>query len=109
MHLRGLARAAVVNRKILLQVAGPAVGVGLLLLAVCLVSAWQINRLQANMAHLLKRNVASLEAAQELEIHLRRLRFHSFIYLLEPTPEREKPIAADERDFEGTLERARAA
>src|ERR1700736_5337654 len=77
-----------VNRRILLQVAGPAVGVGLLLLAVCLVSAWQINRLQANMSHLLQRNVASLAAAQELEIQLRRLRFHSFIYLLDPVPAR---------------------
>jgi signal transduction histidine kinase len=98
-----------VNRKILLQVAGPTVGVGLLLLAVCLVSAWQINRLQANMARLLTRNVASLAAAQELEIHLRRLRFHSFIYLLEPTPERQQPIENDQRDFEATLERARVA
>jgi signal transduction histidine kinase len=97
-----------VNRKILLQVAGPTVGVGLLLLAVCLVSAWQINRLQANIAHLLTRNVASLEAAQELEIHLRRLRFHSFIYLLEPTPERQAPIESDQRDFEATLKSVQA-
>jgi CHASE3 domain sensor protein len=101
--------AAVVNRKILLQVAGPAVGVGLLLLAVCLVSAWQINRLQSNMAHALNRNAASLQAAQELEIHLRRLRFHSFIYLLEPTPEHHDFIKRDERDFEKTLDQARAA
>src|SRR5438270_11516216 len=90
---------APVNRRILLQVAGPAVGVGLLLLAVCLVSAWQINRLQANMAHLLQRDVAALEAAQELEIQLRRLRFHSFIYLLDPAPARQAPIDDAEREF----------
>jgi len=98
-----------VNRKILLQVAGPTVAVGLLLLAVCLVSAWQINRLQANMAHLLTRNVASLEAAQELEIQLRRLRFYSFIYRLDPEPRRKLPIEDSQRAIEKALERARAA
>jgi signal transduction histidine kinase len=98
-----------VNRTILLQVAGPAVGVGLLLLAVCLVSAWQVNRLQANMTHLLTRNVASLEAAQELEIQLRRLRFYSFVYLLDPDPNRLKPIEDSQREFERALERVKAA
>jgi two-component system sensor histidine kinase HydH len=97
-----------VNRRILLQVAGPAVGVGLLLLAVCLVSAWQINRLQANMAHLLTRNVASLEAAQELETQLRRLRFYSFVYLVDPIPESREPIEEAERFFERALKSARA-
>ncbi len=97
------------NRRILLQVAGPAVGVGLLLLAVCLVSAWQINRLQANMTHLLQRDVADLEAAQELEIQLRRLRFYSFIYLLDPVPARQEPIDNSERAFESALERAQTA
>jgi two-component system sensor histidine kinase HydH len=98
-----------VNRKILLQVAGPTVGVGLLLLAVCLVSAWQINRLQANMAHLLTRNVASLAAAQELEIQLRRLRFYSFIYLLDPVPERLGPIEDAQGKFKDALDQARTA
>jgi signal transduction histidine kinase len=97
------------NRKILLQVAGPTVAVGLLLLAVCLVGAWQINRLQANMAHLLTRNVASLEAAQELEIQLRRLRYYSFVYLLDPVPSRKRPIADSRQAFEDALKRARTA
>jgi len=98
-----------VNRTILLQVAGPAVGVGLLLLAVSLVGAWQINRLQANMAHLLTRNVASLEAAQQLEIQLRRLRFYSFIYLVDPQPKRQTPIEDSQDAFERALAKAREA
>jgi two-component system sensor histidine kinase HydH len=97
------------NRRILLQVAGPAVGVGLLLLVVCLVSAWQINRLQANMAHLLQRDGAALEAAQELEIQLRRLRFYSFVYLLDPGPGRQEPIDDAEGKFERAQERAQVA
>jgi signal transduction histidine kinase len=98
-----------VNRKILLQVAGPTVGVGLLLLAVCIVSAWQINRLQHNMAHLRTRNVASLAAAQEMEIQLRRLRFHSFIYLADPSPELKDRIEGSRRAFEDAFGQARAA
>ncbi len=97
------------NRRILLQVAGPAVGVGLLLLVVCLVSAWQINRLQANMAHLLRRDVAALDAAQELEIQLRRLRFYSFVYLLDPEPKRRDPIENAEQKFAESLATAKAA
>ena len=38
------------NRKILIQAAAPAVIIGGLLCAVCLVSAWYINRLQAEMS-----------------------------------------------------------
>jgi signal transduction histidine kinase len=98
-----------VNRRILLQVAGPAVGVGLLLLAVCLVGAWQINRLQADMAHLLQRDVVALEAAQELEIQLRRLRFYSFVYLIDPGPPRQEPIDDAQARFERALGRAKAA
>jgi two-component system sensor histidine kinase HydH len=95
-----------VNRTILLQVAGPAVGLGLLLLAVCLVGAWQINRLQENMTHVLGRNVASLEAAQQLEIQLNRLRFYSLVYLLDPAPQSLGPIEGAEQALEGALARA---
>ncbi len=97
------------NRRILLQVAGPTVGVGLLLLAACLVSAWQINRLQAKMTHLLQRNVASLGAAERLEIQLRRLRFYTFVYLIDPVPKRLGPIEDSQNEFEKALHVARGA
>jgi hypothetical protein len=80
----------------------------LLLLAVCLVSAWQINRLQTDMTRLHKRNVASLQAAQELEIQLRRLRFYSFVYLLNPVPVNVAQIDDTQEKFERALERAQA-
>src|SRR5258708_7617383 len=68
------------SRRILIQVTAPAVLIGLILLGASLASVWSINRLQRNLAGILTGNVASLEAAQELEIKLRQLRFHSFVY-----------------------------
>jgi signal transduction histidine kinase len=95
------------NRRIFFQVAGPALVIGLVLLGACLVSAWYINRLQSNLAEILSQNVSSLRAAQELEIQLRRLRFHSFLNLIDP---RHAPATAAEQDhelFEKALHRAR--
>ena len=74
------------NPKILLRVTAPAVVIGLLLFAACLVSVFYVTRLQANMTDILSRNVASLQAAQELEIRVRQLRFHNLLYLMEPDP-----------------------
>ena len=54
------------NRSILLPVTAPAVLIGLFLCGTCLVSAWYIHRLQTNMANVLSRNVASLQAALAL-------------------------------------------
>jgi two-component system sensor histidine kinase HydH len=72
------------NRRILIQVTTPALVIGLLLFGACLASAWIIQRLQTNITNILSRNVASLEAARELEILLRELRFHCFVYLIDP-------------------------
>jgi signal transduction histidine kinase len=95
------------NRKILLQVTTPTIVIGLLLFGACLVSAWHIKRLQKNLAGILSRNVASLEAAQELEIRVRQLRFHCFLYLINPSEKRREPIKDDERGFEAALDSAR--
>src|SRR5947209_11490548 len=97
------------NRRILLQVTGPAVLISLLLFGGCLASVWSINRLQRNLAHILSDNVASLEAAQELEIKLRQLRFHSFVYVMDPRPERHELIEHDHEGFEAALELAHHA
>jgi signal transduction histidine kinase len=95
------------NRKILLQVTTPTIVIGLLLFAACLVSAWHIKRLQANLTGILSRNVESLEAAQELEIRVRQLRFHTFLYLINPSEKRRQPIRDDEQGFEKALDSAR--
>ncbi len=91
------------NRRILIQVTTPAVAIGLLLLGACLASAWYITKLQTDLTRVLKQNVRSLEAAQELEIRVRQLRFHSFRYLIDPRHYGLQPIQEDHRQFEQAL------
>jgi signal transduction histidine kinase len=97
------------NRKILFQVTAPAILIGLLLAGTCLVSAWSIQRLQRNLSSILSQNVASLEAALELENKLRQLRYHSLLYLTKPTAPGLAEIKADEKDFEHALHQAQQA
>jgi signal transduction histidine kinase len=52
----------------------PVVGVSIVLLAVGLVTAWYVELLQQNAAAVLVQNVASIRAAEELEIGLRKVR-----------------------------------
>ncbi|MBY0523584.1 MAG: hypothetical protein K2R98_09295 [Gemmataceae bacterium] len=94
------------SRRLLLQVATPAVVIGAVLLVVCLLGTWHISRLEANLASILSENVTSLEAAQELEICVRQLRSHCFVYLVEPTPARLAPVEEDNRRFERALQAA---
>jgi two-component system, NtrC family, sensor histidine kinase HydH len=94
------------NRNILIKTTTPAFFIGLLLFGTCLVSAWYIGRLQSNMAQILSENVTSLEAAQTLEIKVRQLRFHSFVYLIDPTPEHLKPVKEDHDGFEEAMQQA---
>jgi two-component system sensor histidine kinase HydH len=95
------------NRRILLLATAPAVIIGLVLFGACIVSAWHINRLQTNLTVILSQNVTSLHAAQQMEIHLRQLRFRCFLYLMKPEPRVLAEIRDLERQFEYWLERAR--
>ena len=76
------------NRKLLFRFTIPSVIIGLFLFTACLLSIRYIHRLQRNVADILNQNVISLQAVQELEIHVRELRFHTFLYLLHPQPDR---------------------
>src|SRR5262249_41369052 len=85
--------------------------IGLALLGTCLVSAWIVNRLQTNMAQILSQNVTSLEAAQELEVNVRRLRFQCFRYLADPERARLDAalaeVASTNEEFRRALTRAK--
>jgi signal transduction histidine kinase len=95
------------NAKLLLRVTAPAVLIGLLLLGACLAGAAYIKRLQTNLARILSRNVISLQAAQELEIRVRQLRFHNLLYFVDRDPAALEQIADDHKHFEEALEAAR--
>jgi hypothetical protein len=99
------------ERRLLIQMTAPTVVVGLLLFAVCLVSAWSVNHLQSRLSFILASNVASMEAAQELEINLRKLRFHCYLCLIGPKQGKAYAdllgkLSEDDRDFRLALEEA---
>ncbi len=95
------------NRKLLLRITIPSVIIGLFLFTACLVSIRYIHQLQTNLAEILAQDVTSLQAAQELEIQVRQLRFHAVLYLLNPKPERFGRIETDQLRFETAMSKAR--
>jgi signal transduction histidine kinase len=116
MKILDLARAVIavnpresteMNRRILIQVTTPALVIGLLLLAACLVSAWYIDHLQRKLNAIRSKNVASLRAALELEMSVRQLRYHDFLYLGDPSRSRLEKIEQDHEKFRTALERAK--
>lgn len=97
------------KHKILLQVAAPAIILGLLLVGTSLVSAWSIHRLQGNLASILRENVSSVQASLDLENSTRQMRYHSLLYLIRPTAEGLVQIEEDEARFEGAFELAQVS
>src|SRR6516164_2609596 len=95
------------NRRMLIQITAPTVIIGAILFGACLASVWSINRLQANLAQILSENVTSLQAAQELEIQLRQLRFHSFLNIIEPSEKRRPDVDKDHAGFEEAMKKVR--
>jgi signal transduction histidine kinase len=94
------------HRRILIPITVPVLIIGGLLCGTCLASVWYIHRLQTNQARVVSENVASLKAARELELVVRRLRFHSFMYLGDPRPRRLQPIEEDSQNFDRYLRAA---
>ncbi|HEV3078710.1 MAG TPA: ATP-binding protein [Gemmataceae bacterium] len=95
------------NRRILLQVTAPALLIGLLLLAACVGGAWSSYRLQRNLDTIRSQSVRSLNAALELEISLRQLRYHSIRYLIDPTAQNLETIDVDQNQFNQSLKTAK--
>jgi signal transduction histidine kinase len=62
------------NTRLVLRMAAPAVAVSLLLLAVGVGTAWQVQRWQKNLSAELRANVSGVRAAEELEIAVRETR-----------------------------------
>jgi signal transduction histidine kinase len=92
------------NRKLLFRITIPSVIFGVLLFGACLLSIRYIHRLQSNLADILTQNMRALQAVQELEIQVRQLRFHTFLYLDDPNEARMNRIVEDQKKFEDALE-----
>src|SRR5262245_20921311 len=86
---------------------GPLVALGALLAVACLASTWYINRLQSDLAGTVRHDAARMEAASELQVWLRQLRFHSLMYAADPTPARRWQVAEDRRLVAAALADAR--
>jgi signal transduction histidine kinase len=95
------------DRRILLQVTLPFVLVSLGFLAACMIGVWSINRLQTNRSVLLKQNLRSLKAAQEMELRLRQLRVHGLLYVMDSSPERRTTVQGDADQFQEAFAEAR--
>lgn len=74
---------------------GPFVALGGLVAAACLASIWYINRLQSDLARAVRHDAARMEAAEELQVQLRHLRYHTLIYVADPTDTRRSEFQAD--------------
>ncbi len=97
------------NRQVLFQVTMPALLVALAMLGTSLLGIRSINRLQADQDKIVSEHVRSLEKAQDLETELRRIRFHSFVYVMDPTnPKRLERLTTDQAGFERVLAEIRA-
>jgi len=91
------------NRQVLFQVTMPALLVALAMLVTSLLGIRSINHLQADRDKIVFEHVRRLEAAQDLETELRHIRFHSFVYVMDMSPERWAKVARDQAKFEAIL------
>lgn len=94
------------SRRILFQVTAPVVIIGFVLFLTCLISAWYVDWLQSNFNTILASDVSSMQAGQQMENRVRQLRFHCFVYLLDPSPSLWDKIQSDQTLFEAWLAKA---
>ncbi|WP_439629565.1 sensor histidine kinase [Gemmata sp.] len=75
--------------------AWPMVAIGGVLAAACLASTWYITRLQTDMARAIRHDAARMDAADELQVQLRHLRFHTLVGAADPSAARRQVIQGD--------------
>jgi len=98
-----------IHRELFFRVTSPAILIGLLLFGTCLAGIWSINQLRSTRDQIVSRNVRALEAALELELRLRQLRLHTFLYVMGPIPRRQRLVAQDHREVEEAIGRVQQA
>src|SRR5436305_1668027 len=89
------------------QVTTPALLVALAMFGTSLLGIRSINHLQADRDKIVSEHSARLQTVQELETYMRHIRFHSFVYVMDMTPERWAKVERDQTNFETTLAKLR--
>ena len=95
--------------RLVLKVAAPGVIAGLALSATCLSAAWILHRLHRETTDRFPAHMAALEAAQQLEIDVRDLRFLLLLQQLSPADDYSVRVAAVHADIDDALAQARAS
>ncbi|MCE9563990.1 MAG: hypothetical protein K8U57_18260 [Planctomycetes bacterium] len=85
----------------------PLVTLGGLLAVACLASTWYINRLQSDLARAVRHDVARMDAADELQVQLRHLRFHALVCAADPSDARRALIQSDIARLDSALDMIR--
>ncbi|CAN5645610.1 hypothetical protein BH11PLA2_BH11PLA2_49550 [soil metagenome] len=83
---------------------GPLVTLGVMIAVTCLGSTWYINKLQTDHARAVRFEADGIEAAAELQVQLRHLRFHSLVLVADPTEARRVMVEADLKHVDQSLE-----
>src|SRR5262245_45104646 len=94
------------NARLLLRVTGPVVLISLFLLALGVVAAWYVHRLQKNVSRVVVEDVASVRAAEELEIGIREVQAQLSHFLLTGDPTHLDAVPGLRRETGEWLNRA---
>jgi signal transduction histidine kinase len=93
------------NRKLLVQVTAPTMVIALVLFAVCLLGVWYTLRSHRNQSRLLSQEIATMQAAEELEVRVRQLRFRHLANLVSPGEHWPQQISIASNELEKALAR----
>jgi signal transduction histidine kinase len=77
------------------------------MLGMSLLGIRSINHLQADRDKIVSEHSARLQLVQDLATNMRLIRIHSFLYVMEITPERWNKVKTDQTNFETALARLR--
>jgi signal transduction histidine kinase len=91
------------KRVMFFYMAWPLVALGCLLAGACLTGVWYINKLEADLGRAIQHDVKHLQAAEQMQIWLRQLRFHSLLYAAQRSTARRREVLDDEKGFETAL------
>src|SRR5580692_10912054 len=89
------------------QVMMPALLVALAMFGMSLLGIRSINHLQADRDKIVSELSARHQLVQDLATNMRLIRIHSFLYVMDITPERWSKVEHDQATFESALSRLR--